>query len=57
MLLFMECNASTLNKIAQNVFEDMEIEKREKMHILLLDSPVEKSLSVWFAKIRAMVWR
>ncbi len=51
MLLFMECNASTLNKIAQNVFEDMEIEKREKMHMILLDSPVERAYQYGLQKL------
>lgn len=42
LLLLLECNVYSLNKIAQTVFEAMEIEKREKMHMLLLDSPVQK---------------
>lgn len=51
MLLFMECNASTLNKIAQSVFENMEIEKREKMHMILLDSPVERAYTYGLQKL------
>ena len=51
MLLFMECNASTLNKIAQSVFENMETEKREKMHMILLDSPVERAYQYGLQKL------
>ncbi|NDO46869.1 hypothetical protein [Clostridium sp. MD294] len=51
MLLLMECNASTLNKIAQSIFENMEIEKREKMHMILLDSPVERAYQYGLQKL------
>ncbi|MCI8341854.1 MAG: hypothetical protein HFE62_01355 [Firmicutes bacterium] len=42
LLLLFECNVYALNKISQNVFENLETEKREKIHMILLDSPVEK---------------
>lgn len=55
LLLLFECNVYHLNKTAQSVFENLEIEKREKLHIILLDSPVEvayqyalKKLDDWY---------
>ncbi len=51
LLLLFECNVSRLNKIAQFVFEGFEIEKREKLHITLLDSPVEKTYQYALKKL------
>lgn len=51
MLLLFECNAYPLNKIAQSVFESMEIEEREKMHMILLDSPIEKAYNYGLKKL------
>ena len=55
LLLLFECNVYHLNKTAQSVFENLDIEKREKMHIILLDSPIEvayryalKKLDDWY---------
>lgn len=51
LLLLFECNVYHLNKIAQSVFESLEIEKREKMHIILLDSPVERAYQYGLRKL------
>lgn len=51
MLLFFECNVYHLNQIAQSVFENMELEKREKMHMMLLDSPVERAYQYGLEKL------
>jgi len=51
LLLLFECSVYPLNKIAQSVFEDLEIEKREKIHMLLLDSPVEKTYQYGLRKL------
>ncbi len=55
LLLLFECNVYALNQTAQTVFENMEQQKREKMHMMLLDSPVEsvyqyglKKLEEWY---------
>lgn len=43
LLLLFECNVSRLNTIAQFIFKNLcGVEEREKMHIILLDSPVER---------------
>ncbi len=51
LLLLFECNAYALNQIAQSVFEDMEIEKREKLHMILLDSPIERTYQYGLKKL------
>lgn len=51
LLLLFECNVYTLNKIAESVFEALEIEEREKMHIILLDSPVERAYQYGLKKL------
>ena len=55
LLLLFECNVYHLNKTAQSVFEGLEMEKREKLHLILLDSPMEgtyqyglKKLDEWY---------
>ncbi len=53
LLLLMECNVYHLNKIAQSVFERMEIGNREKMHLVLLDSPVERAYQYGLEKLDA----
>ena len=57
ILLLLECNVYHLNKTAQSVFEGLEIEEREKLHMILLDSPIErayqyalKKLDDWYGK-------
>lgn len=42
LLLLFESNVYALNQTAQSVFEAMELEQREKLHMLLIDSPVER---------------
>ncbi len=51
LLLLLECNVYALNKTAQSVFEQMEAEKRQKMHMLLLDSPVERAYQYGLQKL------
>lgn len=51
LLLLFECNVYHLNKTAQSVFEDMETDQREKMHMLLLDSPVERAYQYGLKKL------
>ncbi len=51
MLLLFECNVYHLNKTAQSVFEGLETEKREKLHIILLDSPVERAYQYGLKKL------
>ncbi len=51
LLLLFECNVYHLNKTAQSVFEGLEIEKREKLHIVLLDSPMEKAYQYALKKL------
>lgn len=53
LLLLFECNVYSLNKTAQSVFEGMETGKREKMHMLLLDSPVERTYRYALEKLNA----
>ena len=42
LLLISECSVYALNETAKSVFENMDIENREKLHMILIDSPVEK---------------
>lgn len=51
LLLLFECNVSSLNEIAQFVFKGFKMEKREKMHMILLDSPVEKTYQYGLKKL------
>lgn len=51
LLLLFECNVYPLNKVAQSVFESMEIEKREKLHMILLDSPIQKAYQYGLQKL------
>jgi len=51
LLLLFECNVYNLNKIAQCVFENMKLEKREKLHMLLLDSPIERAYQYGLKKL------
>ncbi len=51
LLLLFECNVYNLNKIAQSVFEGLEIEKREKLHLILLDSPIERAYQYGLKKL------
>lgn len=51
LLLLFECNVYHLNKIAQSVFEGLEIEKREHMHIILLDSPIQQAYQYALRKL------
>ncbi len=51
LLLLFECNVYHLNTIAQSVFEGLEIEKREKMHMILLDSPIERAYQYGLRKL------
>lgn len=53
LLLLFECNVYNLNKTAQSVFEGMETRKREKLHMLLLDSPIEKTYQYGLEKLDA----
>ncbi|MCI9078508.1 MAG: hypothetical protein HFH68_06200 [Lachnospiraceae bacterium] len=53
LLLLFECNVNSLNKTAQSVFEGMETAEREKMHMLLLDSPVERAYRYGLEKLDA----
>jgi len=53
LLLLFECNVYNLNKTAQSVFEGMETGRREKMHMLLLDSPVEMAYQYGLEKLDA----
>ena len=53
LLLLLECNVYSLNKTAQSVFEGMETGKREKMHMLLLDSPIERAYRYALEKLDA----
>lgn len=43
LLLLFECKVPSLNQTAQSVFESMEPGQREKLHLILLDSPVERA--------------
>jgi len=51
LLLLFECNVYHLNKIAQTTFEHLELEKREKLHIILLDSPVKRAYQYGLGKL------
>ncbi len=51
LLLLFECNVYALNQTAQTVFENMEQQKREKMHMILLDSPVESAYQYGLKKL------
>lgn len=51
LLLLMECNVFHLNKVAQAVFEGMELGDREKMHLVLLDSPIERAYQYGLRKL------
>lgn len=51
LLLLIESDVYALNQTAKEVFEHMEIEKREKMHMLLLDSPVESAYQYALQKL------
>lgn len=51
MLLLFECNVFNLNQTAQSVFEGMETEKRERFHMILLDSPVERAYQYGLKKL------
>lgn len=51
LLLLFECNVYPLNQIAQSVLEGLEIEKREKLHMILLDSPIEKAYRYGLKKL------
>ncbi len=51
LLILFECSVYALNKIAKSVFESMEIEKREKFHMILLDSPIEKAYQYGLEKL------
>lgn len=51
LLLLFECNVYALNQTAQTVFEHMEQQKREKMHMILLDSPVESAYQYGLKKL------
>lgn len=42
ILILFECNVYALNKTAETVFENMDTENRDKIHMILIDSPVEK---------------
>ncbi len=53
LLLLFECNVYNLNKTAQSVFEGMETGRREKIHMLLLDSPVERAYQYGLEKLDA----
>ena len=51
LLLLFECNVYSLNEIAQLVFKGFEIEKREKLHMILLDSPIERTYQYGLKKL------
>lgn len=51
MLLLFECNVCHLNQIAQSVFEGMEVTEREKLHLILLDSPIERTYQYGLQKL------
>lgn len=51
LLLLFECSVSHLNQIAQSVFEGSELGKREKLHLLLLDSPAERAYQYALEKL------
>lgn len=51
LLLLFECNVSHLNQTAQSVFEALPIEKREPIHMILLDSPVERAYQYGLKKL------
>lgn len=51
LLLLFECNVYYLNKIAQSVFEGLETSEREKLHMVLLDSPVERAYQYGLRKL------
>ncbi len=51
LLLLFECNVYALNQTAQTVFENMEQQKREKIHMILLDSPVESAYQYGLKKL------
>lgn len=51
LLLLFECNVYYLNRIAQSVFESLEIKEREKLHMVLLDSPVERAYQYGLRKL------
>ncbi len=51
LLLLFECTVYHLNKIAQSVFESLEMEKREKLHMILLDSPIERTYQYALKKL------
>jgi len=51
LLLLFECNVYHLNKTAQSVFEGLKIEEREKLHIVLLDSPIKRAYQYALKKL------
>lgn len=51
LLLLLESTVFALNQTAKSIFEHMELEKREKMHLLLLDSPVERTYQYALQKL------
>ncbi len=53
LLLLFECNVYHLNKIAQSVFEGLEAPNREKLHMVLLDSPMERAYQYGLRKLDA----
>lgn len=51
LLLLFECNVYHLNQTVQSVFENLEIAKREKLHTILLDSPIERTYQYALKKL------
>ncbi|MCI8371586.1 MAG: hypothetical protein HFI75_04170 [Lachnospiraceae bacterium] len=51
LMIFFECNVYHLNQIAQSVFEGMPDAKREQLHMLLLDSPLEQAYRYGIKKL------
>ena len=51
LLLLFECKVSHLNKVAQSVFEGLEMQKREKLHIVLFDSTMERAYQYGLKKL------
>ncbi len=51
LLLLLECNVYHLNQIAKSVLEGCGIGKREKLHMLVLDSPVERAYQYGLEKL------
>lgn len=51
LLLLFECNVYYLNQIAQSVFEGLKTEQREAVHLILLDSPVERAYQYGLKKV------